>query len=454
MSPSSPDPAEHRSLPERVSCLIREKEAESERLIGWMQLAIAGLWAGLFVLSPRPADAPAIMLLEPVPIALGAYILFTAGRLALAYTTRLPPALIAVSIFADVGILLWLVWSFHGQYGQPAAFSLKVPTFSYIFVFIGLRALRFDYRLVLASGGAAAAGWVGLSALVVERSAPDAITRSFVDYMNGNRILLGAEFDKVLTILMVTCILALAVRRARAMLVTAVRQQVAAQDMRRFLADGVADAITGADRAIEAGEARERMAAILMLDIRGFTKFSKTVSPRDVVAMLTSLHRRLIPIIEGHGGVVDKFLGDGAMITFGAVEPSPSSAADALRALDDILAESEAWQKDLERSDGQGSMLQMNAAVTMGPVVFATLGSAERLEYTVIGEAVNLAAKLEKHNKVFGSRAVIPAETLTEARKQGYEPPAPEVMTRRTQMAASVSGVGDALDLVSLAPAT
>ena len=437
------------ALPDRVLQLLRENEAESERLIGWIQLSVAGLWSALFFLSPRPADAPETMLFEPVAMALAAYLAFTVARLWTAYRRRLPPAIIVLSVFADVGVLLWLIWSFHDQYGQGAAFSLKVPTFLYMFVFVALRALRFDPRLVWAAGATAAVGWIALVALAVERSEPGTITRSFVAYVNGDQILLGAELDKVLTLLIVATVLALAVQRARTVLVTAVREQAAAKDMRRFMAGGVADAITGAENAIEAGRAEEREAAILMLDIRGFTRFSRHVAPTDVVAMLTSLHARLVPIVEAHGGVVDKFLGDGAMITFGAVEPSRASAADAFRALDDVLSAAEAWEREIDSN----VPLVVNAAVTAGTVVFATLGSADRLEYTVIGEPVNLAAKLEKHNKVEKSRAIAPAEVLQRARRQGYESDDEGAWTERARC--TVADVGTPLDVVvRRAPAT
>src|SRR5262249_20707246 len=107
---------------------------------------------------------------------------------------------------------------------------------------------------------------------------------------------------------------------------------------------------------------------------------------------LTSFHARIVPLVQAHGGVVDKFLGDGVMATFGAVMPSRTTAADALRALDAIMEEAGRWQKDLSEL-GVTAKLAVNRAAAAGTVVFATLGNDDRLEYTVIGDAVNLAAK-------------------------------------------------------------
>ncbi len=440
------EPAATHQLPARVVSLIRAQEEVSERLIGWVQLGLVTTFAALFLIAPRPADAPMRMLLEPVPVTLAAYFLFTTARLVLSYRGRLPPWLLVVSILADTALLLGLIWWFHIQYEQPAAFSLKVPTFIYIFVFIALRALRFDYRYLLTVGLAAAIGWAGFVIFAVVHDGGAAITRNFVTYLTSNRILVGAEFDKVFTILMVTAVLTIAVRRAHDTLVTAVREETAGREVRRFLSEGVAEAITRAETVVEAGEAVEREAAILMLDIRGFTRFSTTVPPKDVVQVLTSFHGRVVPLIQRHGGVIDKFLGDGVMATFGAVEVSQTAAADAIRALEAILVEGERWHETLV-SRGISTPLAVNGAVAAGPVVFATLGSGDRLEYTVIGEAVNLAAKLEKHNKAEGTRGLVVAQTYERAVAQGYTPDPTHV--RRP--GAQVAGAVDPIDLIVLA---
>jgi adenylate cyclase len=350
-------PDNARPLPERVKALVRDQEEQSARLIGWAQLALGGILAALYWIAPRPADAPMRMLVEPVPVALAGYLLFTLGRLALSYRGRLPGWLLLLSIMADTALLLGVIWSIHVTYDQPAAFSLKAPTFIYLFAFVAMRALRFDYRYVLTAGLAAAAGWAFLLALALSRGGDEVITRNFVSYLTSNRILLGTEFDKIFTILMVTVLLAVAIRRAQKILVVAVREEAAGREIRRFLSDGVAEVITGSEMVIEAGQASERNAAIVMLDIRGFTRFSTTVPPKRVVEMLASFHAIVVPLIRRHGGVVDKFLGDGLMATFGAVQPSTTAAADALRALEAAIAEARRWREGLTRS-GLGPALE------------------------------------------------------------------------------------------------
>jgi adenylate cyclase len=433
------------ALPIRVQKLIHDREDVSERLIGWVQLALVVAFATLFFLAPRPVDA-GMPMFEPVPLALAAYAIFTIARLLLAYRGRLPWWLLMASILVDTALLMTLIWSFHAQYGQPGAFSLKVPTFVYVFVFIALRALRFDYRYVLLTGISFAIGWTLVLMAAIRLDGAGAITRNFGHYLTSNSILIGAELDKILAILLVTGLLAATVKRAQAMLVLATREEAAGREIRRFLSGGVAEAITKSDELVEAGEAVERDAAIVMLDIRGFTRLAAAMPPQRLVELLTSFHARIVPLIEAHNGVIDKFLGDGVMITFGAVKPSSTACADALRALDDIMREAAAWRRDVADA-GRGLTLEVNGSAAAGPVVFATLGSAKRLEFTVIGDAVNLAAKLEKHNKIEGSRALTSAATFERAVAQGYTVRS----AFRLLSGCAVSGVGAPIDLVALA---
>jgi adenylate cyclase len=429
------------ALPERVRQIIANEDRASERLIGYVQLAIGAVLWMLYLIAPRPVDA-AFTMFSPVPFALSAFSLFSIFRLWMILRQKTPDWFVVVSISADVMLVLGLIWSFHLEYGHSAATALKAPTFVYLFVLIVLRALRFDPRYVLAAGLACAFGWAALTVAAVAASGRQSITHSFTEYLLSDRILIGAEVEKIFALALVTALLAIGASRAQRTLVASLREQTAMSEVRRFLSKGVAEQIAASDQLIEAGQAVERDAAIMMLDIRGFTPLSTRVPAAGVVRILTSFHARIIPIIRANGGVVDKFLGDGVMVTFGAADVSDTATADALRALERVLAESRAWQKTLPAL-GVNEPLNVNAAVTSGRVVFATLGDGDRLEYTVIGEAVNLAAKLEKHNKIERSTALVTASAMRDARNQGYVPS----IQFADLLGRNVLGVSNALDL-------
>ncbi|MEO0618589.1 MAG: adenylate/guanylate cyclase domain-containing protein [Pseudomonadota bacterium] len=431
-------------LPERVQQDLIDQETESERLIGWAQLLFVSVFAALYLVAPRPIDAP-MMIAQPVPIALVAYGAFTVMRLMLAYRGYIPAWMLVLSICVDIGLVLGLVWYFHIQYLQPAAFSLKVPTFVYLFAFISLRALRFDPRYVMLSGLIAAFGWLLLVGWAIAVSAPDTVTRSFTEYVNGNRILRGAEFGKVFVILTVTAVLTLAIWRARQMLVRALTEVSNAREMKKFLSRGVAETIVSQDGTLSAGQAIERDAVIVMIDIRGFSNFSGSVTPREIVEMLTSYHDRIVPVINRHRGVVDKFMGDGVMATFGAVSESKTAAEDAMRAIEEIIRTSERWRQG-NAADERAKALSINLAAASGTVVFATLGSDDRLEYTVIGTAANLAAKLEKHNKAEGTMALVTRDLWDAAKSAGYRPR----VRSEPRPGRAVAGISAPLDLVAV----
>jgi len=226
--------------------------------------------------------------------------------------------------------------------------------------------------------------------------------------------------------------------------VRSVVEQAAARDLSRFFAPEIAERIKRSEHEIHAGEGEARDAAILTTDIRGFTKFAEAAPAREVIALLTEYQSRVVPVIRKHGGSVDKFLGDGILATFGAAAPSETYAADALRAADEVIAAADAWTA--ERAAAGKSAHVIAASVTTGRVVFGAIGDEERLEYTVIGDPVNLAAKLDKHSKVEKCRGLTTAETLALAEAQGYMPPA----KRMVRPQRTVEGVATPVDVVPL----
>lgn len=432
-----------RALPARVRARIDAAQDRSEILIGWLQLGAVIVFGTLYALSPKTAPDGAGF--QPAALALGAYALFTVLRLAIAYKRRLPGWLVAISAVADMGLLLGMIWSFHLQYEQPPSFYLKIPTLLYVFIFISLRALRFEALYVILAGAAAAIGSSGMVAYAVMwDDGGMMVTRDYIYYMTNNAILIGAEFDKIISILMVTIVLAVAIARARRTLEQAVADAAAAEDMSRFLAPEVVAQVTESEARVAAGEGDTREAAVLFLDIRNFTPMANVLPPADVIALLTDYQARFTPILRRHGGVIDKFLGDGILASFGAATPSQTYARDACRALEACMAEAAAWAA--ERIDAGLPPVEIIGAAASGRVIYGAVGDGDRLEMTVIGDAVNLAAKLEKHTREENAPALVPLGLYELAETQGFRPSAPcEHLSDR-----AVAGVNHTIDLVSL----
>lgn len=433
-------------LPARVREDIARSQDRSEQIISSVQIGIVLVFGGLFLVSPQPVAHDIAFALTPW--ALGFYLLFSVARFAASCRMRLPAWFLTLSVIADMALLMVLIWSFHRTYQQPPSFYLKAPTLLYVFIFIALRALRFDARYVILAGVSAIIGW---SFLVLYAAAFEAgemtFTRDYVAYMTGNTILLGAEFDKLIAIALVTGILAVVVARARGSLSMAASEGSAKRDLSRFFDSYVAEHITGSDHELNPGEGQQRNAAVVFFDIRGFTAMSDRLETTGLVRLLSEYQSRLVPLVQDNGGVIDKFLGDGVMATFGAVVPNRTYARDALRCIEAVIEAVDSWNADRERSGD--FPVRVNASAASGSLVFAAVGDERRLEYTVIGDTVNLAAKLEKHTKQEDARAVVSAENFDLAVAQGFEPK--HAYTRRSRRKAE--GVGHLLDLVVIDPA-
>ena len=244
-------------LPARIAARVRAQEVASEILVGWIQLAVVAGFSIVYFLARKTfrPDAP----FQPVPWVLGAYLGFTLLRLTLAYRNRLSQWMRYLSIVIDMSLLIGLIWSFHLQYMQPPSFYLKAPTVLYIFIFIALRTLNFDAQKVVTAGFVAILGWLLLVAYVITVDPHDAmITHDYVHYLTSNSVLIGAEVDKVISIAVVTAILAYAIARNKRLLTHAVTESAASQDLARFVPAEVATLIKTSDDGVQVGSGEPR----------------------------------------------------------------------------------------------------------------------------------------------------------------------------------------------------
>lgn len=379
--------------PERVRWLIVEQQVRSEILIGWVGFALVLFFLVLYTVSPKTSAGTRFV---PVPWVLAAFLGVTALRLALAYRRWLSPPFLIAGVCLDIALLLGLIWSFHLQYQQPAPFYLKVPTLLYVFIFIALRALRFEPVYVIAAGLSAAAGWLAMLAYAAT-SGEMVVTRDYVRYMTSNSVLIGAEIDKIIAILMVTGVLALALARSRRILYRAVLDSVLAKDLSRFVAPEVAARISASERGLRAGEGEVREATVLFTDIEGFSTFAEKVSPEQLVMLLNEYFEAISGAVERHGGVITQFQGDAMLITFNTVRDDPDHAAKAVRTALEIQ------ELTRERLFGGAVRMRTRCGINTGRIVAGAVGSAERLLYTVHGDEVNIAARLEQLNKKYGT---------------------------------------------------
>jgi len=174
----------------------------------------------------------------------------------------------------------------------------------------------------------------------------------------------------------------------------------------RYVPEQVANAI------LESGgdlEPQSRLATILYTDIQGFTTICESLEPEDVVHLLNDYFSTIVSVIDQRGGVVNQFQGDALLVTFNVPVSNPNHAADAVQTALDI-------QKALETHTFKNDIqLVTRIGINTGQVVAGAVGATDRLNYTVHGDAVNTAARLESLNKEFGTRILASEDTMTAA---------------------------------------
>jgi adenylate cyclase len=169
------------------------------------------------------------------------------------------------------------------------------------------------------------------------------------------------------------------------------RRMIERQALERFLSSAIVEKILSSPDEIRLG-GENQMATILFADIRGFTRLSERMPPQQIVELLNEFFSEMTDLIFDHAGTLDKYLGDGIMALFGAPWPKPDDAQRAVKtaaAMQRALtALNRQWQ-----ARGQEA-LQMGLGINSGQVTAGNIGSSKRMDYTVIGDAVNLASRL------------------------------------------------------------
>lgn len=157
----------------------------------------------------------------------------------------------------------------------------------------------------------------------------------------------------------------------------------------------------------------EKCLPILFADIRGFTAFSESLLPYDVVHVLNRYFYRMDRVIQRHGGLINNFIGDGLMALFG-LKASDSPTLQAVKAGLEMLEEVEQLKAYLEKLFQKS--FDIGIGIHYGEVVVGTIGAASLYKTTVIGDAVNVASRIESANKIMGTKLLISQAALDEVK--------------------------------------
>ena len=297
----------------------------------------------------------------------------------------------------------------------PRVMTFRAPVFPFYFVILGVAAFSFSPRLVLWTGVVGAIAWMaaflyaanGLDGSLNWTHIPldpnvDDIERILLDPNFGG---LGSRIQEAVLLIVVALLVAIVMARARSTL----RRQLAAERDRatldgifgRFVPRAIVDAMV-AGRGVLLPVQRE--ATVLFADVAGFTSMTERAGAARTVEVMNAYFDEVTRIIGEHNGIVTQFIGDGVLATFNVpIEDAghPRNAFDAACAILSSVAV----------RDFAGERLRVRIGVTTGPVFAGNVGGGGRQSYTVYGNTVNLAARLEALCKEYGTWMLVSDST-------------------------------------------
>lgn len=296
------------------------------------------------------------------------------------------PLLAAFTVTADVVLVVAQLAVLAVAAGVPPGQLFALPPATLAFLVVAHAALRFRTGLVLYAGVALAALFliVGVLPIGVDGAAvPGAHPHAPVYW----------QALPLAVLLLTTAVLWFVARRTRAVIDEAIGHARQAGQLARFFSPSVARRLAD-PRAGEALRGGRYAVAVLFVDVRGFTAMAERARPEELGPFLAEFRGLVTRCVFACGGTVDKFIGDGALAVFGAPEPRPDAAACTLGCAEAVLAAVRTWSS---QRVAQGlPPVQVAIGSHYGEVFAGIVGAEGMLEFTVLGDAVNVAERLQR----------------------------------------------------------
>lgn len=300
----------------------------------------------------------------------------------------------------------------------PPAVAMDGSQASYFYIMLMQAAFSLRPQLVLWCGLCIVAARTGMLLWFVSQPGvftnldlPEQTVEAFLGARpDPNFIFLGFWVTEIIVTLIVAAGLAIIVKRSRHLVESRSITERARAGLARYFSPNVVDHLSRSKDLL--GGVREQEVAVLFADIIGFTKLCENAPPDSVIELLRNYHNRLGQAVFDNEGTLDKYIGDGLMATFGTPEPSPRDARNALQCGMDMIAALAKWND--ERIAAGAAPVSVGIGLHYGKVIAGDIGNERRLEYSVIGDTVNIASRLEHLTRSLDTALVV-SDSLIQA---------------------------------------
>ncbi|MEX0302583.1 MAG: adenylate/guanylate cyclase domain-containing protein, partial [Leisingera sp.] len=369
------------------TALLRAAEVEAERIVALLRVAVsAGLLAALVLAVDAVQTVDQDYLWHQIGLAASMLLAYMAvGVLSFAAIRRgvFRRWMIWAAVSADGCFLFLNSWLSLLNSGLPGDAVFVMPATWMAPLVLAFGVLRFNPLLLGYQVALIAAGFIWLvfwEPAAVSAAAAQRVQLALATPPNLMRVLMVSLAGLVLVV---------AALRMRGLLHRSLEEARQKANLTRYLPAQMAGRLAGGG--LEAlQEGRQQKMAILFIDIRGFTNWCEGREPQEVSSLITGFRARVEGVAGCTGGLIDKYIGDAAMVLF----EGERAAARALDCADGLLAEMKDWR--LEREQAGEAGLDAGIGVHWGEVYAGVAGTPARLEYSVFGDTVNTAARLEQ----------------------------------------------------------
>jgi adenylate cyclase len=388
------------------SALLRKAEVEVERLVAVLRIGVALclLFAFLYAVQGEGAHAQPYLRVQWILALCTLVSYFLLGGLAfwLATSGRFRRWMVWPAVTLDCLFMLANTWAGLINTGLPGELTFLLPPTWLVPVILAFSVLRFNPYLQAYCVTLTVAGLAYLTLWE-----PEAITPHIADRVK-DLVMLPPNVVRITMIALGGVVLIAAAYRTRKLLHSSIVDAQARANLTRYLPAQMADRLADGGLS-ELRRGKQHEMAVMFVDIRGFTNWSEGRAPEEVGAYISEFRRRVHLAVGNHGGMIDKFIGDAAMILF----EEENAACQALTCVEALLRELQDWG-DARRALGRNPV-RVGIGVHFGEVFSGVVGDAERLEYSVFGDTVNTAARLEELTKTAGAGVIASAAVLQAA---------------------------------------